>query len=46
MFHLPCVYLKSIDKTLTVDRVLYRMEKEEFVSSKKEKTNKEYITWN
>lgn len=46
IYHLPAVYLQGINKQLNVDRVLYRIEKEEFIGSEQEKKNKEFITWN
>ncbi|KRX08415.1 hypothetical protein PPERSA_12896 [Pseudocohnilembus persalinus] len=45
ILHLPAVYLANIDKQLTTDRVLYRIEKEEFIGNDEEKKNKEFITW-
>lgn len=31
--HLPAVYITSIKKTLTVERVIYRMEQEELAGN-------------
>lgn len=46
MLHLPAVFLSSINKSLTVDRVIYRVEKEQMIGSEAEKISKEFITWN
>lgn len=45
ILHLPAVFMPSIEKTMNVDKVLYRIEQEEFMGDAEAKSTKEYITW-
>ncbi|KAL4467669.1 hypothetical protein ABPG74_013004 [Tetrahymena malaccensis] len=45
ILHLPALYMPSIDKTMNVDRVLYRIEQEQFIGDPDIKSTKEYLTW-
>lgn len=45
ILHLPAVYMPSIEKTMKVDKVLLRIEQEEFLGDPQAKAAKEYITW-
>ncbi len=46
ILHTPAVFLQSIGKSLTVERVLYRIEKEALFGTAEEKRAREYVTWN
>lgn len=45
ILHLPAVYISGIDKSLNLERAIYRVEKEELIGDKEEKMAKEFITW-
>ena len=45
ILHVPAVYLSSIQKSLTLERVIYRIEKEGLIGTIEEKRGKEFITW-
>lgn len=37
ILHIPAVYVQSIGKSLTIDKVLYKIEKEQLIGTKEEK---------
>ncbi len=43
--HLPAVYITSIKKTLTVERVIYRIEQQELAGNQVDRKSKQYMTW-